>query len=83
MCEYFKDLKTKYNFKYENTHTYVTGIFRELSQDKKTESVKLFNDKFDLYFNIISHGIENYYLEKAINCFFFLKNFFINLNLIT
>ena len=67
LCEYFKNLKTKYNFKYENTHIYVTGIFRELSQDKKTELVKLFNDKFDLYFNIISHGIQNYYLEKAMN----------------
>ena len=28
-------------------------------------SVKLFNDEFDLHFNIISHGIENYYLGKA------------------
>ena len=27
--------------------------------------VKLFNEKFDLHFNIISHGIENYYLGKA------------------
>lgn len=27
--------------------------------------IKLFNDDFDLHFNIISHGIENYYLAKA------------------
>ena len=27
--------------------------------------IKLFNDKLDLHFNIISHGIENYYLGKA------------------
>ena len=51
--------------KYENTHIYVTGIFRNLSYIKKQELVKLFNDTFNLYFNIISHGIENYYLGKA------------------
>ena len=51
--------------KYYNTNIYVTGIFRNLNQHKKNELVKLFNDKFDLHFNIISHGIENYYLAKA------------------
>lgn len=66
LCAYFSTLKEKYDLKYENTFIFVTGIFRELIQDKKTELVKLFNDKFDLYFNIISHGIENYYLGKAL-----------------
>ncbi len=66
LCTYFTNLKEKYDLKYENTFIYVTGIFRELVQEKKTELVKLFNDKFDLYFNIISHGIENYYLGKAL-----------------
>lgn len=66
LCAYFTNLKEKYDLKYENTFIYVTGIFRELVQEKKTELVKLFNDKFDLYFNIISHGIENYYLGKAL-----------------
>lgn len=65
LCKYFETLKDKYNFKYENTHIYVTGIFRNLSSEKKQEIVKLFNDKYDLHFNIISHGIENYYLGKA------------------
>lgn len=65
LCSYFETLTKKYNFKYENTHIYVTGIFRNLCYQKKQEMVKLFNDKFDLYFNIISHGIENYYLGKA------------------
>lgn len=50
---------------YENTHIYVTGIFRELANKKKQEMVKLFNDELDLHFNIISHGIENYYLGRA------------------
>lgn len=62
---YFTDLKQKYGFSYENTHIFVTGIFRELSYERKQELVKEFNNKLDLHFNIISHGIENYYLGKA------------------
>ncbi len=65
LCAYFEELKSKYDMKYENTHIYVTGIFRNLSYERKVELIKLFNDKFDLHFNIISHGIENYYLQKA------------------
>lgn len=65
LCEYFEEIKDKYNLKYYNTNIYVTGIFRNLVQERKQELVKLFNDKFDLHFNIISHGIENYYLAKA------------------
>lgn len=62
---YFTELKEKYGFLYENTHIFVTGIFRELTYEKKQELVKEFNDQLDLHFNIISHGIENYYLGKA------------------
>ncbi len=62
---YFTDLKQKYGFSYENTHIFVTGIFRELTYERKQELVKEFNNKLDLHFNIISHGIENYYLGKA------------------
>lgn len=65
LFNYFKELKEKYNLKYDNTYIFVTGIFRNLVQEKKQELVRLFNDKFDLHFNIISHGIENYYLAKA------------------
>ncbi len=65
LCNYFSNLKTKYDLKYHNTHIYVTGIFRDLIPERQQELVKLFNDKFDLHFNIISHGIENYYLAKA------------------
>ena len=65
LCDYFEDIKNKYDLKYYNTNIYVTGIFRNLIQDRKQDLVKLFNDKFDLHFNIISHGIENYYLGKA------------------
>lgn len=65
LCDYFKEIKSKYDLKYYNTNIFVTGIFRNLIQERKQELVKLFNDKFDLHFNIISHGIENYYLAKV------------------
>lgn len=65
MCNYFDEIKNKYNLKYYNTNIFVTGIFRNLIPERKQDLVKLFNDKFDLHFNIISHGIENYYLAKA------------------
>ncbi len=65
LCNYFEEIKSKYDLQYYNTHIYVTGIFRNLIPERKLELVKMFNDKFDLHFNIISHGIENYYLAKA------------------
>ena len=65
LLNYFKELKEKYHLLYENTHIFVTGIFRELSPMKKQEMVKIFNDTLDLHFNIISHGIETYYLGTA------------------
>ncbi len=64
-CDYFEKIKSKYDLKYYNTSIFVTGIFRSLIPERKQDLVKLFNDKFDLHFNIISHGIENYYLGKA------------------
>ncbi len=65
LCSYFEEIKSKYDLKYCNTHIFVTGIFRNLIPERKRELVELFNDKFDLHFDIISHGIENYYLAKA------------------
>ncbi len=65
MLEYFDNIQIKYGLKYDNTHIFVTGIFRNLSDLKKQEMVRFFNDRFDLHFNIISHGIEAYYLGKA------------------
>ena len=65
LCDYFAGIKNQYDLRYYNTYIFVTGIFRNLIQERKQELVKLFNDKFDLHFNIISHGMENYYLGKA------------------
>lgn len=65
LCDYFEEIKNRYDLKYYNTNIFVTGIFRNLTQERKQDLIKLFNEKFDLHFNIISHGIENYYLTKA------------------
>lgn len=65
LLTYFNDLKMRYDLKYNNTNIFVTGIFRNLSYARKQDLLIEFNDKFDLHFNIISHGIENYYMGKA------------------
>ena len=43
LCRYFDELLDKYHFRYENTHIFVTGIFRNLNSDRRCELVKLFN----------------------------------------
>ena len=50
---------------YYINNIYVTGIFRNLIPERKDDLIKLFNEKFDLHFDIISHGLENYYIAKA------------------
>jgi len=67
LYEYYKSIKNKYNMNYTNTNIFATGIFRNLNHEQKKSIIKDFNDKFDLHFNIISHGIENYYLGKAMD----------------
>jgi exopolyphosphatase/pppGpp-phosphohydrolase len=65
LYDYFHAIKDNYHLMYENTHIYVTGIFRLLTPPLKQELVKYFHKQLDLHFNIISHGIENYYLGMA------------------
>lgn len=67
LYDYFKELKEKYTLKYETANILATGIFRNLNNDQRIELIKYFNNNFDLHFNIISHGIENYYLGKAMD----------------
>lgn len=67
LYNYFKQLVDKYQLSYEHTHILATGIFRNITYLQRQELVKYFNDKFDLHFDIISHGIENYYLGKAMD----------------
>ena len=66
LCNYFEKIKNKYDLKYYNTNIYVTGIFRNLIPERKNDLIKLFKEKFNLNFNIISHDLENYYIAKAI-----------------
>lgn len=65
LMQYFGELVSKYGLSFCNTKIFATGIFREIPQKQKMKLLKDFNNKFDLHFNIISHGIENYYLGKA------------------
>lgn len=65
LYDYFGALMNKYSLRYQSTHLYATGIFRNLNHIQRQELVQAFNDRFDLHFTIISHGIENYYLGKA------------------
>lgn len=62
---YYAQITKKYHFNFESTYIFATGIFREIPAEQKFMLVKEFNKKFDLYFNVISHGIENYYIGKA------------------
>lgn len=65
LFQYMKGLKEKYHLEYATTHLFATGIFREIPRDQKIKLISEFNETFDLPFTIISHGLENYYLGKA------------------
>ena len=65
LYSYFENLKSRLNLSYETTFIYATGIFRKMNPDIQTKYIKEFNDKLDLHLNILSHGLENYYLGKA------------------
>ena len=67
LYSYYSKIKESYGLRYDNTFIYSTGIFRNLTQEQKREMLREFNNRFDLHFNIISHGIENYYLGKAMD----------------
>lgn len=65
LVAYLKELKRRKKCSFENTFIYATGIYREIPEEQRQKLVAIVNDKVDLYFNIISHGVENYYLGKA------------------
>jgi exopolyphosphatase/pppGpp-phosphohydrolase len=67
LLTYFGELKNKYNLNNDNTKIYATGIFRKMSEEAQRLLINDFNDSFlGLTFDIISHDMENYYLEKAL-----------------
>ncbi len=45
---------------------YATSIFREFSKKAKIDFIDEFFQRTNLFFNIISHDLENFYLEKAL-----------------
>lgn len=63
LFDFFKRLIDKYSLTNSNSKLYATGIFRQID-DKKT-AIKDFFDCTGLYFNIITHDLEAFYLEKA------------------
>lgn len=65
LFNYFNDLKDKYKLNSDNTRIYATGIFRKMIEDTKNDFVSEFYKEIGLHFNIISHELENLYLEKA------------------
>ncbi len=66
VIKYFKELKEKYNFEYERVFIYATGMFRKMDSMVQDKYIKLFNDELDLHLTVLSHGLENYYLGKAL-----------------
>lgn len=65
LFEYFRELQSKYEMNAGNTKIYATGIFRKMNDETRMNFINEFNNAFDLDFNIISHDLENFYLEKA------------------
>ena len=63
LYDFFEHLVNEYAMTNRNTKLYATGIFRDICN--KNEFIEDFFYKTGLYFNIISHNLEAFYLEKA------------------
>lgn len=63
MYSFFAQLSTDYSISRSNTKLFATGIFRDLLD--KNSFIDSFYAHTGLFFNIISHELESYYLEKA------------------
>jgi len=67
LFDFFNNLVALYSLTNKNTKIYATGIFRSLNNKK--HFIERFYNKTGLYFNIITHELEAFYLEKAwTNC---------------
>lgn len=60
---YLTNLSAKYSLTNRNTKLYATGVFRDITCPKPM--IEDFFKETGLYFNIISHDLEAFYLEKA------------------
>ena len=63
LFDYFDFLCSELGTTRVNTKVYATGIFREMSNP--FEFVEEFYIRHHLYFNIVSHELEQFFLEKA------------------
>jgi hypothetical protein len=64
LISYLKKLKRKYSD--VPIHTYATSFFRKLPKEEKKHLIDIIYRETNLYLNIISHSLENYYLEQAL-----------------
>lgn len=64
LFETFKSLAKQ--FPDAKIETYATSVFRELDRQEKAELIDGFFENTGIYFNIISHDLENFYLQKAL-----------------
>lgn len=63
LFSYFREVCTSYGLTKTNVKLFATGIFRDIENPK--EFIGDFYEATGLYFNIISHDLEAFYLEKA------------------
>lgn len=63
LYSFFDALIKKFSLTRFNTKLFATGIFRDIKH--KQDFIEDFYIKTHLYFNIISHDLEAFYLEKA------------------
>lgn len=63
LFDFFGNLIKTYSMTNKNTKIYATGIFRDIKI--KNKFIEEFFDNTGLLFNIISHDLEAFYLEKA------------------
>ena len=64
LFDFFDKIKSEYGLSKKNTKLYATGIFRTIRN--KQSFIEKFYYRTRLFFNIISHDLENFYLEKAL-----------------
>lgn len=58
-------IKVRKRYPRSSIKTYATAIFRKLNQKAKINFIDEIFQKSGIYFNIISHELENFYLEMA------------------
>lgn len=63
LLSYFDAIRARFSLTRGNTKIFATGIFRELAN--RQSFVEDFYSHTNLYFNVVSHSLEEFYLEKA------------------